>query len=53
MDGPVCISDLFVRRKDVAVVEKIVQETDPDTFMTIEDVTPLRAGYWGRQNVRR
>ena len=52
-DGPVCISDLSVRRKDVAGVEKIVQDADPEAFVTIEDVTPLRAGYWGRQNVRR
>ena len=52
-DGPVCISDLSVRRKDVAGIEKIVQDTDPEAFVTIEDVTPLRAGYWGRQNVRR
>jgi len=52
-DGPVCISDLSVRRKDIADVEKIIQDTDPEAFITIEDVTPLRAGYWGRQNVRR
>lgn len=52
-DGPVCISDLAVRRKDVAEIEKIIQETDPEAFITIEDVTPLRAGYWGRHNVRR
>ena len=52
-DGPVCISDLSVRRKDVADIERIVQITDPEAFVTIEDVTPLRAGYWGRQNVRR
>jgi uncharacterized protein YebE (UPF0316 family) len=52
-DGPVCISDLSVRRKDISDVERIVQETDPEAFITIEDVTPLRAGYWGRQNARR
>lgn len=52
MDGPVYISELFVRRKDVAAVEKIVQDTDPEAFITIEDVTPVRAGYWGRHNVR-
>ncbi|MEL7626911.1 MAG: DUF5698 domain-containing protein [Anaerolineaceae bacterium] len=53
MEGPVCISDLSVRRKDIADVEKIVKETDPEAFITIEEVTPLRAGYWGRQNVKR
>lgn len=52
-DGPVFINDLSVRRKDLKTVEKIIQETDAEAFVTIEDVTPLRAGYWGRQNVRR
>ena len=52
-DGPVCLNDLSVRRKDIGTVEKIIQETDPEAFITIEDVTPLHAGYWGRQNVRR
>ncbi len=51
-DGPVYMSDLSVRRKDIATIEKIVLDTDPDAFITIEDVTPLRAGYWGRQNAR-
>ena len=52
-DGSVTIGDLSVRRKDIAAVEKIIQDIDPDAFITIEEVTPLRAGYWGRQNVRR
>ena len=52
-DGPVWISDLSVRRKDINTIERIVKEIDSDAFITIEEVTPLRAGYWGRQNVRR
>ena len=52
-DGPVLINELSVRRKDAIAVEKLVLETDPNAFITIEDVTPLRAGYWGRHNVRR
>jgi len=51
-DGPVQMSSLTVRRKDVAKIEKIVLESDPDAFITIEDVTPLRSGYWGRTHGR-
>lgn len=52
-DGPVKICDLAVRRKDVLNVESIALEIDPEAFITTEDVTPLRSGYWGRNNVRR
>lgn len=53
MDGPVSLYDLYVRRKDVSAVEKLAMEVDPQAFMTVEDVTPLRSGYWGTGSVRR
>lgn len=52
MDGPVLISDLVVRRKEIPAVEKIALETDHEAFITIEDITPLRSGYWGRGGAR-
>lgn len=51
-DGPVQMSSLTARRKDVSKIEKIILEADPAAFITIEDVTPLRSGYWGRNRGR-
>ncbi len=52
-DGPVSLCDLSVRRKDVSAVEKLALEIDPEAFITVEEITPLRSGYWGTGNVRR
>ena len=52
MDGPVLICELVVRRKDISRVEKLVLNTDPESFITIEEITPLRSGYWGREGAR-
>ena len=35
-----------VLRKDVANVETIVLEADPQAFITAEDVRPVRRGFW-------
>lgn len=52
-DGPVLILTLNVRRKDIPKAEKLALETDPEAFITIEEITPLRSGYWGRRADRR
>lgn len=52
MDGPVVIGQLVVRRRDIPKIEKLVMNTDPDTFITVEEITPLRSGYWGREGGR-
>ena len=52
MDGPVVIGQLVVRRRDIPKIEKLVMDTDPDTFITVEEITPLRSGYWGREGGR-
>jgi len=52
-DGPVSLCDLSVRRKDVPDIEKQTLEIDPEAFITVEDITPLRSGYWGTGSVRR
>lgn len=45
-DGMVSILSVSVFRKDVADVQRIIIEKDPDAFVTSEDVRPLRRGYW-------
>ena len=52
-NGAVSLCDLTVRRKDVPAVEKCTLGVDPAAFITIEDITPLRSGYWGTGSVRR
>jgi uncharacterized protein YebE (UPF0316 family) len=52
-DGSVALCDLSVRRKDVPAIEKLALEVDPEAFITVEDITPLRSGYWGTGSVRR
>jgi uncharacterized protein YebE (UPF0316 family) len=52
-DGSVSLCDLSVRRKDVPAIEKLALEVDPEAFITVEDITPLRSGYWGTGSVRR
>ncbi len=45
-DGMVTLIQLLVRRKDVAHVEKLILDVDPEAFITAEDVTPMRRGHW-------
>lgn len=45
-DGMVTVLNLSIARKDVDRVDTIVLETDPDAFITTEDIRPLRRGFW-------
>jgi len=45
-DGMVTVLNLSVQRKDIDRVDTIVLETDPDAFITTEDMRPLRRGFW-------
>jgi uncharacterized protein YebE (UPF0316 family) len=45
-DGMVHLLSLSVLRKEVARVEGVVHATDPDAFVTSEDVRPVRHGFW-------
>ena len=45
-DGTVYLLSVSVLRKDVAHTEQIVHETDPEAFVTSEDVRPIRRGFW-------
>ena len=52
-DGMVSLLNLTTRRKQVPEVEKLALELDPSAFITVEDITPVRAGYWGIGSLRR
>ena len=45
-DGTVFELHASVNRKDVDTVETIVLETDPQAFVTAEDVRPVRRGFF-------
>jgi len=45
-DGMVSMLSMSVRRKQVFAVERIVNELDTGAFMTIEEVHPMRRGFW-------
>lgn len=46
LSGVVTVMHIDVLRKNVHDVETIVLETDPDAFITAEEVRPLRRGFW-------
>ncbi len=46
-DGMVHLLTASVLRRDAARAQAIVHETDEDAFITLEDVRPLRRGFWG------
>lgn len=45
-DGAVSLLNVSVLRKNVERVRKIVNEVDPEAFITAEDVRPIRRGFW-------
>jgi uncharacterized protein YebE (UPF0316 family) len=45
-DGTVSMMNCYVRRKEIDQVETIALETDPKSFITAEDVRPVRRGFW-------
>ncbi len=45
-DGMVRLLTTSVLRKDALHARRIVHETDPEAFITSEDVNPVRRGYW-------
>lgn len=45
-DGMVTLLNCSVLRKNVDRVHKIVNEVDPNAFVTAEDVRPVRRGFW-------
>ncbi len=45
-DGMVSMINCSVLRKQVETVHGLVNEIDPDAFITAEDVRPIRHGFW-------
>jgi uncharacterized protein YebE (UPF0316 family) len=45
-DGTVTVLHCDVTRRSMDDVETIVLETDPEAFITAEDVRPVRRGFW-------
>ena len=45
-DGMVSMLSLSVRRTQVVIVEKIINEFDEAAFVTSEDVHPMRRGFF-------
>lgn len=47
-DGAVDLIQCSVPRREVSHVRDLVMEIDPQAFISVEDVRPLRRGYWRR-----
>lgn len=45
-DGTVTVLNASVRRKNLSRVRNIINDVDPEAFITAEDVRPVRRGYW-------
>jgi uncharacterized protein YebE (UPF0316 family) len=45
-DGTVTVIDCSVRRRDIDRVRNEVFRSDPNAFITVEDVRPLHRGFW-------
>jgi uncharacterized protein YebE (UPF0316 family) len=45
-DGAVSLLSASVLRKHVDKIHKLVNEIDPNAFVTAEDVRPVRRGFW-------
>ena len=45
-DGMVALLNCSVLRRNVAKVHNIVNELDPEAFITAEEVRPVRRGFW-------
>lgn len=45
-DGMVTMLNVLVLRKNVDKARKLVDEIDAEAFITIEDVRPVRRGFW-------
>ncbi len=45
-DGAVTLLSLSVTRRQIPEIRRIVSQTDPNAFLTVEDIRPLRRGYF-------
>ncbi len=47
-DGKITVVNSAVARKDVHAVHTIIDQVDPQAFITVDEVHPLRHGYFGQ-----
>lgn len=45
-DGTVSVINCSVMRRDIARVRTEVDKIDPSAFITVEDIRPIRRGFW-------
>lgn len=45
-DGTVTLINVSILRKKIKDVRNIVQQVDPNAFITTEDLRPVRRGFW-------
>ncbi len=45
-DGTVTVVNAAVTRKDIPVVRALIDSVDPHAFITVDEVRPLRRGYF-------
>ena len=45
-EGSVSVINSTVRRRDVMQVQELATTADPDCFVTVDEVRPLRRGFW-------
>ena len=45
-DGMVTLMDITVKRKEIDGIDDIVRSVDDQAFITLEEMRPLRRGYW-------
>lgn len=45
-DGTVTVLHCSALRKDISSIDTIVLEADPNAFVTVEDMRPVRRGFW-------
>lgn len=46
LTGTVTLLHVDVMRRQLSEVDNLVRETDPEAFITAEDVRPVRRGFW-------
>jgi uncharacterized protein YebE (UPF0316 family) len=46
-DGAVTLLECNVLRRHSSQVQQLVEETDPEAFVTVQDVRPVQRGFWG------
>ena len=47
-DGRITVVNSVVARKDTQAVQSVIERIDPQAFVTVDEVRPLRRGYFGQ-----